>query len=63
MSQGAIDALCIDLLSFCRELIAGVRAWLSQVENTDLFKVNYEKFVRRHPDGLYPYIGGVPVIG
>lgn len=57
------DALCIDLQSFCHEVIAGVRAWLSQAENTGLFKANYEKFVRRHPDGLKPYIAGVPVVG
>ena len=57
------DALCIDLQSFCRELIAGVRAWLDQAENTERFKANYEKFVRRHPQGLKPYIAGVPVVG
>jgi len=57
------DALCIDLQSFCREVIAGVRTWLNHVEKTELFKVNYEKFVRRHPEGLKPYIVGVPVVG
>lgn len=57
------DALCIDLQVFCREVIAGVRAWLAQVENAEPFKSNYEKFVRRYPDGLKPYIAGVPVIG
>jgi hypothetical protein len=57
------DALCIDLQIFCREVIAGVRAWLDQVENADPFKTNYEKFVRRYPGGLKPYIAGVPVIG
>jgi len=57
------DALCLDLQSFCREVIAGVRAWLNQAENTELFKANYGKFVRRHPEGLKPYIAGVPVVG
>ena len=55
--------LCFDMQSFCREVIAGVRSWLNQVENTELFKTNYEKFVRRHPEGLKPYIVGVPVVG
>ena len=57
------EVLCIDLQSFCCEVIAGVRAWLVQAENTELFKTNYGKFVRRYPDGLTPYITGVPVIG
>lgn len=57
------DALCIDLMLFCSEVIAGARAWLSQAENTELFKANYEKFVCRHPNGLTPYIAGVPVVG
>lgn len=57
------DALCIDLQSFCREAIAGVRLWLDSVETTELFKANYSKFVRRHDGGLKPYIVGVPVVG
>ncbi len=57
------DALCIDLQVFCREVIAGVRAWLNHAENSEPFKTNYERFVRRYPDGLKPYIEGVPIIG
>jgi hypothetical protein len=57
------DVLCIDLNSFCRELISGARLWLDKVENTDRFKSNYSKFAGRHPEGLKPYIVGVPVVG
>jgi hypothetical protein len=57
------DALCIDLNRFCREIIAGARLWLPAVENTELYLKNYEKFARRHPEGLRPYIAGVPVVG
>lgn len=57
------DALCIDLQLFCREVIAGIRAWLAQAENGESFKTNYQKFIRRYPGGLKPYIAGVPVIG
>jgi hypothetical protein len=57
------DALCIDLESFCKEMIMGVRLWLKHVESTDLFQQNYENFVKRHPTGLSPFITGVPVIG
>jgi hypothetical protein len=58
-----MDALCIDLPSFCREVIAGGRLWLKQAENDALFVKNYERFVHRHTAGLRPYIVGVPVIG
>ena len=57
------DALNIDVGLFCREMVAGARDWLAAVEKTDKFQVNYSKFARRYPDGLAPYIVGVPVVG
>lgn len=57
------DALNIDVGLFCREMVAGARDWLTAVEGTERFKVNYGKFARRYPDGLAPYIVGVPVVG
>jgi hypothetical protein len=57
------DALCIDLASFCKEMILGVRMWLGEVESTVQYQKNYTDFVKRHPTGLSPYIAGVPVIG
>ena len=57
------DALNIDVRIFCQDIINGVNQWLQKVENTDLYKTNYDKFMRRYPDGLKPYIVGVPVIG
>jgi len=57
------DALNIDVKIFCNDMIEGVKKWLSNVETTDLYKTNYEKFVKRYPKGLAPYIVGVPVIG
>jgi len=57
------DALNIDVGLFCREIVAGAREWLTAVEGTDRFKVNYGRFARRYPDGLAPYIVGVPVVG
>jgi len=57
------DALCIDLNLFCREMIAGTRLWLKQAAQDANYIKNYEKFARRHAQGLEPYIVGVPVIG
>jgi hypothetical protein len=57
------DALNIDVGLFCREMVVGAREWLAAVEGADRFKANYDKFARRYPNGLAPYIVGAPVIG
>jgi len=57
------DALCIDVPSFCRELIAGAKLWLQSVEGTEPYEGNNNRFVRRYDNGLSPYIVGLPVIG
>ena len=56
-------ALMIDVKSFCREIVDGARLWLDAVESTPLFQKNYDKFARRHREGMRPYIVGVPVVG
>jgi len=56
------NALNIDVKIFCNDLIGGAEKWLEENENTDLYKKNYDKFMRRYPNGLPPYIRGVPVI-
>lgn len=57
------DALNIDVRIFCNDMVESVKDWLYKVEKTDLYKENYKKFMKRHPNGLAPYIMGVPVIG
>ena len=57
------DALCIDVPSFCREVVAGAKLWLQSVEGTEPYETNKDRFVRRYDNGLSPYIVGVPVIG
>lgn len=56
------DALNVDMHIFCRDLIIGAQQWLDEVENTERFKTNYDKFMRWYPQGLPPYIVGRPVI-
>ena len=57
------DALNIDVRIFCNDIVEGVKVWLQQYEETELYKKNYGKFMSRYPNGLAPYIVGVPVIG
>lgn len=56
------DALNIDVNIFCNTMIKSVRHWLSSVQNNNNFKNNYSSFIRRYPNGLPPYIVGLPVI-
>lgn len=56
------DALNIDVRKFCLDIIEGARKWLSEVEQTEQYEKNYSKFMRRYPNGLPRYIGGVPII-
>lgn len=54
------DILCIDIDIFCKSVIKGAYQWLNEVENTEKFQKNYSKFIKFHPEGLYPF--GLPVI-
>jgi len=56
------DALNINVTIFCNDFISGAEKWIEENENSDLYKKNYDKFMRRYPNGLPPYIVGVPVI-
>ena len=57
------DALNIDVRIFCNDMVEGAQEWLEKVKDTELYKINYNKFMRRHSNGFKPYIVGVPVIG
>lgn len=57
------DALNLDVGIFCTGMLNGAQSWLDSVRGTPRFSANYDKFVRRYPNGLSPYIVGIPVIG
>jgi hypothetical protein len=56
------EALCIDLPSFCTEVLQGARKFLAEEKENLNVRRNMLHFVQRYPEGLTPYIGGVPVI-
>jgi hypothetical protein len=56
------DALNIDVRLFCTEMVDSARRWLIGVVATEPYETNLNAFVRRYPNGLAPYIGGMPVI-
>jgi hypothetical protein len=56
------DALNIDVRIFCGDLLFGAQQWLEEVWQSPEFERNYEQYARRYPNGLTPYIVGLPVV-
>ncbi len=56
-------ALNIDIRIFCLELIAAAKRWLNDVKDNEVFIRNHENSFKRYPNGLAPYIVGLPVYG
>ena len=56
------DALQLDINCLCGDIVKGAMTWLQKVEKTARYKKNTELFLQYHPQGLSPYIVGVPVI-
>jgi hypothetical protein len=57
------DALNLDVREFCNAMLSAAQNWLAGAMGTQLFQTNYAKFLRRYPNGLPPYVVGIPVIG
>ncbi|PAA25955.1 hypothetical protein [Pseudomonas fragi] len=56
------DALNIDIPSFVKGITGAARKWLAAETGNKPFEDNYALFMKRHKNGLPPYIGGVDVI-
>lgn len=56
------DALNIDVGVFVTDMIDSAVAWHASAEQTANYMANYPRFMQRYPQGLPPYIVGVPVI-
>jgi hypothetical protein len=56
------DVLNIDVRQFCLEMVQAALAWRAEAVGNEPYETNITKFVTRYPNGLPPYIVGVPVI-
>lgn len=61
--NGSNNAINLDLLDFCNEMINCASEWWEKNKEKDTIKKNYEKFVKYHANGLPPFLIGLPVIG
>ena len=69
VTAGEVTAFEVDLRLLCTNLLAGAEEWLAANENTDVYRTNYERFVKRRPDGefqlgpvRFAFVKGWPVI-
>lgn len=56
------QSLALDLVTFCRDMIAAARKWYLENEDDPNLQANLPNLVRLRPEGLAPYITGVPLI-
>lgn len=55
-------SLMIDLQQFCTDIIVSTKTWLAANRENKNYIANYEKLIKRHPNGISP-VFGCPVIG
>lgn len=56
------NALNLDIPSFCNTFIKGAESWLGDVQNDPNYLRNTEKIIKTYPNGLLPFITGIPII-
>ncbi len=56
------DALNLDIPRFCNHILAGAELWRQAVQGTQPYTRNLEGTIRVHPNGLPPYMVGIPLI-
>lgn len=57
------NAINIDLITFCNEMIDCAFEWWQKNKSNKIVKENYEEIVKYYPNGIAPFIVGMPVIG
>lgn len=62
MEKDGQSATYIDVEAFCREMTSAARSWLGRNYKNTVVKKNLQASIRRYPDGLFPFVQGLPVI-
>lgn len=56
------DALNLDAMQFCNDVISCTRLWYDRKKDDPVIKNNLPNLVQLRPQGLAPYMVGVPLI-
>jgi hypothetical protein len=54
--------LHLDIGYFCSDLLEGAEQWLRDVVNTPEFQQNASRFAQHYPNGLPPFMVGIPIV-
>jgi hypothetical protein len=54
--------LYLDVAKFCRQIIEAAKLWATAKKDDANVQLNMENLVRSRPEGLPPFITGVPLI-
>jgi hypothetical protein len=57
------DAIQFDIVALCDDMTASLNQWKKDTKKDAIVQGNMDALLSFHPDGLHPYIGGMPVIG
>lgn len=55
------DALNVDLVEFCKDVVSAVRQWMHDEASNPDFQKNMATVLKRYKGGLAPYISGADV--
>jgi hypothetical protein len=56
------DALNLDACMFCRDILRSVSSWYAAKRNEPTVQANLPRLLRFYPQGLAPYMVGMPLI-
>jgi len=56
------DALNLDAIRFCHDVVARARIWFDKNQNNIDVKKHFPNLVQFRPQGLKPYLDGIPLI-
>lgn len=57
------NALNLDLVFFCKDMTESVEEWFEQKKTDKNIQANLARLVQFHPNGMLPYLQGVPAVG
>lgn len=60
---GTKEAITVDLRKFCKNMIQSVRIWESKMKKNPIYIKNCENLITIRPDGIAPFVVGMPFIG
>ncbi len=63
LENGEKRAICIGLKMFCDEMDRAARAWFEANKDNPTVKTNVAALLSWKPQGLHPFVVGVPLIG